>query len=426
MAVYMICYVAGMLFSRISLYALSGIVLIFAAGVLFAQDMRGPGLPVRLRALFSLSFVGGQGLACMKLSRLQTDWELQTWAVLFLAYTVFWLVTEWLRMRNGPAVRGNAPGRLIRTRRGRMFLSILIITGISLLAFCLEAAFLGYVPLLVRGVPHAYSYFHISGVHYFTVSCVLVPAIAAAWRAAEPDAPARERNLVRVCVFLSFLVPILCVSRSQMILAAMFAGVTMLVTGRNRLPVWAGAAAGALLLVFYVILTVARSHSVEYLNGIFEMKRAYPIFISQPYIYIANNYDNLNCLIRDLPRHTWGVRSLFPLWALSGLKFVFPLLVSSPLFVTKTELTTLTLFYDAWYDFGTAGVVLFSGILGALCYFLEKRIGEDHGPMACVFFAQIAVYLSLSFFTTWFSNPATWFYFAETLAVTLFCGRRGS
>ena len=105
---------------------------------------------------------------------------------------------------------------------------------------------------------------------------------------------------------------------------------------------------------------------------------------------------------------------------------MFPQLVSSPLYVTKTELTTVTLVYDAWYDFGTAGVVLFSAALGSLCYFLEKRIGEDHGPMACVFFAQIAVYLGLAFFTTWFSNPATWFYFAETLAVTLFCGHRGS
>ena len=426
MIVYMICYAAGMLFSRVSLYALSGIVLMFAAAVLFLQDMRGPGLPVRLRALFSLSFVGGQGLACLKLSRLQTDWEWGTWAVLFLAYTGFWLAFEGLRLRNGPAVRGNRPGRLTGVRRGRLFLSIVLVTGISLLAFCAEASLLHYIPLLVHGVPHAYSWFHISGVHYFTVSCVLVPAMAAAWTAAEPGAAPREKNIVRVCVFLSFLIPVLCVSRSQMLLAAMFAGVTLLLTGKDRIPAWAGAAGAAVLLVFYVILTVARSHSVEYLNGIFEMKRNYPIFISQPYIYIANNYDNLNCLIRDLPAHTWGLRSLFPLWALSGLKFVFPQLAASPLYVTKTELTTLTLFYDAWYDFGTVGVVLFSAALGSLCYFLEKRIGEDHGPMVCVFFAQVAVYLGLSFFTTWFSNPTTWFYFAVTLAVTLFCGHRGS
>ena len=41
----------------------------------------------------------------------------------------------------------------------------------------LEAAVLGFVPLFVRGVPHAYSEFHLTGVHYLTVSCVLVPAL---------------------------------------------------------------------------------------------------------------------------------------------------------------------------------------------------------------------------------------------------------
>ena len=37
---------------------------------------------------------------------------------------------------------------------------------------------------------------------------------------------------------------------------------------------------------------------MTYLNGIFEMKNAAtPIFITQPYMYIANNYDNFDCLV---------------------------------------------------------------------------------------------------------------------------------
>ena len=51
------------------------------------------------------------------------------------------------------------------------------LTILSLTAFLFEAFRLGYVPFLLRGVPHAYSYFHISGVHYVTVSCVLVPSM---------------------------------------------------------------------------------------------------------------------------------------------------------------------------------------------------------------------------------------------------------
>ena len=66
-------------------------------------------------------------------------------------------------------------------------------------------------------------------------------------------------------------------------------------------------------------------------------------------------------------------------------------------------------------------MVLFSGTLGAVSFFLEKRMEEMHSPLLHVVFAQMAAYFALSFFTTWFSNPATWFYFAETLAVWLFC-----
>ena len=421
MLVFTICYAAAVLFSRVSLYVPSGLCLVFAAAVLFCRDMRGPGLPVRLRALFSLCFVGGEGLSCMKLSRLQTDWEGLTWAVLYLAFAIFWLTFELLKQKAGGTVSRSVSGRLKELKRGRLFLAVMGICAISWASFFTEAAVLGYVPLFLRGVPHAYSWFHISGLHYFTVSCALIPALAIVWFETERGASHIRKTAVLLAVVSAFLIPVLCVSRSQMILAAMLAGFTMLTLDRGEIPVWAGVSAGAGLLLLYILLTVARSHSIEYLNGIFEMKFRLPIFISQPYIYISNNYDNLNCLIRDLTAHTFGVRMLFPVWALTGLKFLFPSLTASQLYLTKEELTTLTLFYDAYYDFGTVGVVLFSAALGAVSFALESRMREKHSPLLNVFYAQMAAYLTLSFFTTWFSIPATWFYLAETAAVWLFC-----
>ena len=421
MLVFTICYAAAGLFSRVSLYVPSGLCLVFAAAVLFCRDMRGPGLPVRLRALFSLCFVGGEGLSCMKLSRLQTDWEGLTWAVLYLAFAIFWLTFELLKQKAGGTVSRSVSGRLKELKRGRLFLAVMGICAISWASFFTEAAVLGYVPLFLRGVPHAYSWFHISGLHYFTVSCALIPALAIVWFETERGASHIRKTAVLLAVVSSFLIPVLCVSRSQMILAAMLAGFTVLTLDRGEVPVWAGVSAGAGLLLLYILLTVARSHSIEYLNGIFEMKFRLPIFISQPYIYISNNYDNLNCLIRDLTAHTFGVRMLFPVWALTGLKFLFPSLTASQLYLTKEELTTLTLFYDAYYDFGTVGVVLFSAALGAVSFALESRMREKHSPLLNVFYAQMAAYLTLSFFTTWFFFFFTWFYLAETAAVWLFC-----
>ena len=143
-------------------------------------------------------------------------------------------------------------------------------------------------------------------------------------------------------------------------------------------------------------------------------------------MYIANNYENFNYLVEHLGQCAWGMRSLFPLWALTGLKFVMPSLANYPILVNKEELTTVTLFYDAYYDFGAAGVILLSGILGAVSFLLMRKLSRMQNPVDYLFYAQIGVYLSLSFFTTWFSNPTTWFYLAVTAALWLYCRiRRG-
>ena len=149
-----------------------------------------------------------------------------------------------------------------------------------------------------------------------------------------------------------------------------------------------------------------------------------PIFITQPYMYIANNYDNFNCLVEELPRHSMGLRMLFPLWALTGLKFLVPQLVNFPIYVDKEELTTLTLIYDAYYDFGILGVALFCCILGGICALLVWELSQMRNPVGYMIYAQAAMYMTLSFFTTWFSNPATWFYLGVTVIIYLFCRYR--
>ena len=92
-----------------------------------------------------------------------------------------------------------------------------------------------------------------------------------------------------------------------------------------------------------------------------------PLFLQYAYMYIANNYSNFNCLTQALQQglveHTFGLKQLFPVFALTGLKFVFPALVAFEMPVTIKELNTLTLIYDAYYDFGLIGVFLFGLML---------------------------------------------------------------
>ncbi len=424
MIVYAICYIAAFILARLHAYVPSGLVLIGAAVWLYGRDYERTGNAIHLRGLFCLFFVGGQGISCFKLSRLQTDWELLTWVCFALGTAAFWFVFEALsRAYDGwTAADMGSPYRFYASAQSplqakRVLISMGAVTGISAASFLFEAWRLGFIPLLSYGVPHAYSYFHITGVHYLTVSCVLVPSLGVVYAGMLAQ---RGRGLARsggfwlavVFTVISLLVPVLCVSRFQLILAVGMAALTYVsMTGDLRAEYLL--LLFVCLLPFYLLLTVLRSHSVDYLNGIFEMKNSrMPIFITQPYIYIANNYDNFNCLVQQLSGHSLGLRMLFPLWALTGLKFLAPGLVSFPLFVTKEELTTLTVFYDAYYDFGVVGVALFGAALGAFCYWMVRRRRKMRCPVGHVIYAQIAMYMILAFFTTWFSNPTTWFYLA--------------
>lgn len=421
MDVYVICFLASFLFARAGHYYLSGFVLILAAVYLYWYDYKRSGNVIHLRGVFSFFWVFGQALACLKLSHLQTDWSLITWLCFFIALTAFWLTFQLLEMKSGSPEGFRTRFYGLRDYSGPVFQVMSALTAVSLAAFLLEAYILGFVPFLVRGVPHAYSTFHITGVHYLTVSCVLVPALSVLYFHLDYKTKSIGRTAAVIMDVIAFAIPVLCVSRFQLILAVMLAVFTYILCKKDFSPLYAIGAVAAILPV-YLILTVARSHDVEYLNGIFEMKNSHmPIFITQPYMYIANNYDNFNCLVENLQGFAWGMKSLFPLWALTGLKFLAPWLVNYPIIVNKEELTTLTLFYDSYYDFGVIGVFVFACMLGAAAYFVAERIPKTRNPVGYLFYAQIVVYFMFSFFTTWFSNPATWFYFAVTGIIFFYC-----
>ena len=429
MLVYVICYGAAMLFAFSAHFTLSGMSLMFAALYLYLWEYGKSGNPLHLRGLFSLFYVGGEGISCLKLSNLQKDWSLETWACFFVAFAAFWNVYALAEKKFGygkekKTVAGFSQKFTEKAaeRYGtRIFIALTGLTILSLTAFLFEAFRLGYVPFLLRGVPHAYSYFHISGVHYVTVSCVLVPSMEVLLWFYDRNMGNAKKAVSLIMTGIAILIPVLCVSRFQLIFAVILAVLTfMIVSGHRKIRYLFMAAAG--LVPLYVILTIARSHDVTYLNGIFEMKNSrMPIFVSQPYIYIANNYENFDCLVKALPAHTWGIRMLFPVWALTGLKFLYPYLVSFPIYVDKTELTTVTLIYDVYYDFGIIGVLVFACILGAVCFFLVEKLREMKNPMGYLFYGQMAIYMMLSFFTTWFSNPTTWFYFLVTAVLTFYC-----
>ena len=103
MIVYLVCYAASLLLALSRHYLLSGAGLLAAAAYLYASDYIRSGNLLHLRGIFALSFVGGQGLACMKLSYLSQAWSAGTWLGLLAAFAGFYLAFYYLEAFSGEA-----------------------------------------------------------------------------------------------------------------------------------------------------------------------------------------------------------------------------------------------------------------------------------------------------------------------------------
>ena len=388
--------------------------LLVEALMIYGMEIHESGSIISLKGILGLSWIGGMGLACLRLSRLQKIWGWKTWLCFLLVYPAFVLAYELQAKRMQRAKEKVKWKDTERNREKQTSLLLGSIAGtaiISLLGFITEAVILRYIPLFAE-TGHAYLEFHVSGVHYFTIQCVMVPALSILYfyRKNGEKCNQKQKLLVGVSNLIAVLIPILCVSRFHFLYMAALAGVVYM--SAYRRGTWETVVMAVVILIpVYILLSVARNQSVDYLVGVFAMKnKEIPIWLAQPYMYIASNYENFNYMVESMTSHLYdGVRMLYPFWALTGLKFLFPVQISRPPYIVKKELSTFTMFYDAYYDFGIIGLWVFSSVLGAVSAFLTTCASEEENPVIHLFYGQIAICFMLSFFTTWFSDPTVWF-----------------
>ena len=95
MAVYLVCYIISFILARQHfLYAVwAGFN--YSSLVAVYKGLQGDGQPDSPAGAFPALFLwAGREYPALKLSRLQTDWDLRTWVCLGLAVLTFWIVFE--------------------------------------------------------------------------------------------------------------------------------------------------------------------------------------------------------------------------------------------------------------------------------------------------------------------------------------------
>lgn len=416
--IFLLISIVSIIVSRIGQHMAAGLLLFIGAIALYCYYFWISKSMVDLRALLSLFWIGGEGVAALQLSKLQTEWTTTTWICFTGFYLMFLIGYEVMVvfLKKHKTKKKKVYNRA-KISSCVMFGIILIAVG-SLISFITEVIRLGYVPILSEET-HAYSNFHVTGLHYFTVTCMMVHALTLIYVMNRKSKMEKVDIVILIlCNAMALLVAVACISKFQLLLTVALPAIIYLRMKKNlnyrKIFLWGAIGVGAVALLF-TFMIIRRNYGEGYLNDIFEMKNQnLPMAIQYPYMYIANNYANFNCMTEQLTEHSWGLRMLFPVFALTGLKFVVPELIAFPVYITKTELNTLTIIYDAFYDFGVIGVFLFGIILGIVCAYMTKAIKKSKNPITYLFYGQMAMYLFLSFFSTWFSVPTTWFWFAVT------------
>ena len=418
---YMLSFFVSYIASLAKWYYASGIILIVEAVYLYVHWVRESGSFVELRALFTLAWVGGQGISCLKLSTLQDTWSYITWLSFFVIYIAFGIGYEWGRKYS--RVEGKEPEKN-KKKANRLFRCIMLLLVVSAGCFVIEIIRIGYIPVF-SDEPYSYSYFRMSALHYLhycAISCILIPGLTVLWKKIDSEESKWRNGAIIIANIVAFAVPFLYVSRFQFLFEIGVAAVIYILINKNmrkRTLVLLG----LMVCAAYVVITLSQKRDAIYLNNVFKMKYTHmPVFLTQPYIYIANNYDNFDCLVKNLPKFSYGLRMLFPFVSLTGLKFVMPNLVPATVYLTSTELTTFTMFYDAYYDFGVIGVFVIALLIGVVAKVIIDIIKKSDNPVVYLLYGQIAVYLALAFFTTWFSSPATWFWLIITGMIYCYVG----
>ncbi len=387
---------------------------------------------IDLRLLLSLSWLFGIGLSSLKLSELQSPWSAAMWFSVGGFYFLFmggFDGMSWLLKKKAPKKK---PEESIRkNRRNPVFLravfsAILILTTVALLAFILECFILHFrIPIFLDWSYAAYSMFHVTGLHYFVVSLVLVPPLTVYFLSLGK--PAKWGWLILVlCNGIALIVPFMILSKMQMLLTLALPVLCFLLI-QERIPkpvILAGTMVfGCLVAGVFIILMRYKNYPEGYLESIFRFHNPEtPLSIQYPYMYIVNNYENLNLLTVNLQRFSYGIRQAFPFFALTGLKFLPKVqeLMALEQYTTIPELTTLTVLYHAYGDFGVPGTLFFGLLLGAVSSLITDVSFRRKTAVGVLLYAQIAFYMALSFFTTWFSDATTWFYFIATGAIAVY------
>lgn len=363
------------------------------------------------------------GLTELKFSRLQGTWTTAVWLQVLLgplAFATGIFMTFAINIRTSLLTPGQIRLRwhTATVDGDRLFWLVVVLFLLYFLAFAVILFIKRVTPPLFSARPDiARLEFTMFGIGLFLHNVAPIMFLSAVYGVSVEGRRTRKW-LLTVLSVLAAITYFTLLQRFQLMMgAAMIIVLVYYATRHLRWTTVLPYALGAVGLFYWVsTLRSAMQFFVLYLyrESKMTMPKAYA-WITEPYMYVVMNVENLARGIARLEHHTFGYYSMNFLFSISGLKHwveSYFAVDDTPFLVSGYN--TYTSFWVYYRDFGVAGVALFpllTGIIVGTIYYRMRRTPTL--TLLCLY--SLCVFLMLFSF---FNNPLTLLWFVYSLAVT--------
>lgn len=366
-----ISFIVAIMFYYLNQNIIAAIILMLTSVLLITLDKKKYGYYTNPKGIFSGIYFFTIGLSNLRLHSAQIEWKMWTWVCIICGYLAFhfgYLFKQGKKKKN------------INVSTMSKKCSLILITLISIasiIGLIIEVIIRGYLPIYSDSMA-SYQNFSVTGIHYFTVSCALVlPLSVIYYMQYKIKINVIEKVYLLIINIICLAIPFLIVSR-QLMITALVLTLLVFVEVDKRKEMFKILITFILILLTWKMIGNYRNQNEEYLKQALEINEISQTQVKdndaietenqtkisnntendnyeqktgdlnneiisreqenstpqkkinvstkfmQIYMYLAMNYDNFNCNVKQLNQFYYGTKSLFPIFALTGLKFIFP------------------------------------------------------------------------------------------------------
>lgn len=405
-----------------------------------------------ISACFTLVWGVTIGLASLRLTDYQKQWDILTWVCVALAYLMFYVGAFFgkkivdVKHESIYKKEVNVKGYTLKRQDGRLFWICFVITLIGIICFVINVIIKGFIPFFSSSTT-AYTDFY-TKFYVFITAASMISGLSYYTLITQKNHWWKKAFLIFSIVYSTFFIPTIVVSRGMFLTSALsLLAVVFYMHKRRFIILCLGV---MIIFAFYALGTVGRGYTSAQLDEIFEPTKIETVKpndtiesgsnngvsgsggenaepsgfqlsgkLAFVYSYLTVSHDNFNEAIINKTDYTYGIRQIIPFNTILRIGWIETRVDNAQTYLVRPHLNTINLVGYAYYDFGIAGVAVLTFLWATLFGIIQAWAIKGNKPFGLLTLGNTLSPVILCFFTPWMSIFSHWMHWGLILIMFL-------